>query len=97
MQPLVQFVNGELVTSSVLVAKHFNKEHSHILDVIYKIRDSSDKSGTYFYFEVLNDSQTVIEYLITKTGFEMLSMALISKDILKPKRMFLDAFDEIDK
>jgi phage regulator Rha-like protein len=94
---LIQYINGEWVTSSLLVAKYFNKEHTIILDKINTIRKDSDVSNVYYYHEVTDEHQNIIEYLITKTGFEMLAMALLSKDILKPKRMFLDAFLECDK
>lgn len=92
--------DGQAMTSSIIVAKEFGKEHKHVLR---DIRDLLSKGGapkiglTPMFIEssYVNEQNglTLPMYLITRDGFSLLAMGFTGDKALEFKLKFLKAFN----
>jgi phage regulator Rha-like protein len=55
MNELVKFENGKVVTTSLIVAEKFGKEHRHVLDSIRSIISSAENSDQYYLSDTYKD------------------------------------------
>jgi anti-repressor protein len=103
--------NGQLVTDSLLVAKHFEKRHDHVLRDIReigrdlpKIGEIDSSSDSIEDFNRLNfqpidytDSKgrTYTKYFITQSGFMLLTMSFTGSKALRVKIAYINRFEEM--
>ena len=80
---LVSNRDGRLVTSSLLVAEHFGKQHKNVIRAIEKlIADCPDSEFSrlnfeprnYHYFTAKNQKREAVMYEMTRNGFAILAM-----------------------
>lgn len=96
MNELAVIKNNQAVTSSRIVAEHFEKDHNELKK---KIRDlQKDMGGTphiYFHEAEYSDSMNRIqtEYLMNRDGFSLLAMGFTGLKALTFKMDFIEAFN----
>lgn len=99
-QPLVFQEEGQAMTTSLIVAREFNKDHRHVLDAIRKLITGSAQNSAYpkdmfreeFYTNEQN-GQRYPMYLMTRDGFTLLAMGFTGERALEFKMKFLQAFN----
>ena len=98
--PVVVIEKGVPVTTSLMVAKYFKKQHRHVLRSIRNIECSDE-------FRLRNFGQTVVTrknpsggadipseaYTMTKDGFMFLAMGFTGKDAALWKERFINTFN----
>jgi Rha family phage regulatory protein len=90
-------VDGKITTTSVEIAKIFNKEHSNILR---DIRSLPQDNFSLFNFEeseyISLRGQKQPSYNLTRDGFSLLAMGFTGKKAYKWKIQFIDAFNKME-
>lgn len=93
--------DGQLLTSSLMVAQYFGKRHKHILRDIERLRGTIPDPGfswTNFgpipYLDSVGRVQLM--YRLTKDGFYMLTMGFTGKKALEWKVKFINAFNQME-
>ena len=99
MGEIVYLNNNKTVTTSLMVAEYFHKNHAHVLRDIEKL-DCSDKFrqsnfGLSSYQSEQNKKLPM--YLITKDGFVFLVMGYRGKSAAEIKEKYIYAFNEMEK
>lgn len=98
---LVEQSVGQIFTTSLKVAEHFQKRHKNILRDIEKLlADCPDSEFTGLNFELSNyqDStgRTLPMYRLTHDGFAILAMGFTGPKALQWKIDFLNAFRSME-
>lgn len=90
--------NGQLITTSRLVAKKFGKRHSNILRDIDNLECPQDFTQLNFEFSEYTDptGRKLREYIITKDGFSFLAMGFTGKEASKFKVDYINAFNRME-
>lgn len=86
---------GNPITNSLLVAKHFEKEHRNVIRSIRNLA-AQNRATKYFYettFE--NRGQKYPMFLMTQEGFSLLVMGFTGKKAFNFKMDFIDAFKQL--
>ena len=106
MTDLVQIQNNQVVTSSLEVAKHFNKRHNNVMrDIenlikgLLKIEQSTDPTEM-FYLDNYTSEQNghkYLHYLMNRDGFNLLVMGFTGEEALEWKMKFVKAFNKMEK
>lgn len=101
---IIQVKENEVVTTSLLIAEKFNKNH---MDVLRKIEDlitqieTGAKLRSLYYFEKSEQKDTYGQYrpmyYITRDGFSLLTMGLTGYEAIFWKLKYLQAFNEMEK
>lgn len=88
---------AEAITTSIKVAKHFNRNHRDILRNIRNLECSSDFSARNFALTDYIDNQGKSRpmYEMTKNGFVFLVMGFTGKTASLFKESYINAFDEM--
>lgn len=102
---LIQVVNNELTTTSLLVAEKFHKNHAHVLRDIDSLinRMSEDNpisdSPKLFVRSEYSTSQnkSVPMYVMNRDGFALLAMGFTGKEALTWKLEYIKAFNKMEK
>ena len=95
--------NGEPVTSSLEVAKHFDKRHDHVIrDIENLLKLMSPNLGALkqMFFETVYIDKKNEErkcYEMTKDGFMLLAMGFSGQKALAWKLKYIQAFNEMEK
>lgn len=109
MDNLVIQQNNQPITTSRMVARKFNKRHSHVLRDIERIVKHSStlspKLGSVEFGRLnfapssYKDStgRTLTEYHITKNGFSVLAMGFTGKKALEFKIAIMNEFDKLQE
>ena len=86
---------GKDVTTSLIIAKIFNKEHFHVLRDIDKLACSQEFRQSNFGLSSYINSQNkeMPMYEITKNGFSILAMGFTGEKAAKFKEDFIREFD----
>lgn len=101
-EQLVSIQDGKVVTSSLQVAKYFEKEHRHVLRDIRDIDCSSkfkeSNFGLSFYIRELQGrgQHKYPMYYMTKDGFTFLVMGFTGKQAAKFKEDYINAFNKME-
>lgn len=99
MNQLVVNQNGNPVTTSRKVANKFGKRHTDVVRAIKNLECSPEFSVSNFantpYVHEQN-SQTYVEYVMTKDGFYFLGMGFTGKEAAQFKEEFICAFNEME-
>lgn len=89
---------GNPVTSSLLVAEKFGKEHKHVLDSIREILRSAENSAQFYYSTTYKDSMNRSQemFIMSRDGFSLLVMGFTGKEAMKFKIEFIQAFNNME-
>lgn len=96
---LTEINNGQIITSSRLVAEKFNKQHKHVLDSINEIITAENSALTQMFFETTYQAGTgknYKQYLMNRDGFSLLAMGFTGKKALAWKFKFIQAFNDME-
>ena len=93
--------NDQAVTSSLLVAKSFGKEHKHVLDSIRKLVEGCAEISADPMFEETTyvneqNGQTYPMYLMNRDGFTLLVMDFKGKKAMQFKLDYIKAFNKME-
>lgn len=109
MNNVIIVENGEPMTTSLEVAKYFDKEHRDVLRAIDNIIEKGlrnitqtlkDKAMAYFELsEYVNEQnhQTYRMYKMNQKGFSLLAGGFTDKKFMEYKVMFVEQFDDMQK
>lgn len=101
---LIQVRENETVTTSLLVAEKFNKDHKNVLrkidSLISEIEVGSILSQSNFfkkseYIDSYNRPQSI--YYMNRDGFTLLAMGFTGKEALTWKLKYIEAFNDMEK
>lgn len=101
---LIQVKENETVTTSLLVAEKFNKNHKDVLRKIESLRLEIEtgailRSLDFFkkseYVDTKGESRPM--YLLNRDGFTLLAMGFTGKEALMWKLKYIQAFNEMEK
>lgn len=98
MNELVKVVNGEIVVSSMDVAKRFNKRHDNVILSIKNLECSEEFSRRNFKerdYKVRGRSYP--SYDLTRDGFSFLCMGFTGKEAAKWKEQYIKAFNAMER
>lgn len=86
----------KLVTTSLKVAEHFQKEHKHVLENIRKL--AAEKSAAKFFKETtyLDRGKNYPMYEMDRDGFSLLAMSFTGEKALKWKLDYIKAFNAME-
>lgn len=92
---------GNPVTTSLLVAEKFSKEHRHVLDAIRNLIKSAENSAvlSMFYETTYLNSQNKKQpmFIMNRDGFSLLVMGFTGEKALQFKIEFINAFNKMEK
>ena len=99
MEELVkQNENGQVVTTSLLVAEKFSKNHRDVMRSIQELLTSAQNCAHLFvettYLDSYNREQPM--YAMNRDGFSLLVMGFTGKEALKFKLDFIGAFNKME-
>jgi len=102
MEELVfKSAKGNPVTTSLLVAIKFGKEHRHVLDAIRNLITTAENSAvlSMFYETTYLNSQNKNQpmYIMNRDGFSLLVMGFTGPEALQFKLDFIVAFNGMEK
>ena len=99
MKSLVQVTEGQVVVSTRQVAEHFDKRHTHVLDIIKELLNSAENSAQWFFREEYKDAsgKSNPEYLMNRDGFSLLVMGFTGKKALEWKIKYIQAFNAMEE
>lgn len=87
------------LTTSLIVAEKFRKQHKHVMDKIEKLRTEDEEDRPNFrlisYTDSMNRERKMYE--MDKHGFIILAMRFTGKKALKWQHRFVDAFEAMEK
>ena len=101
IESLVDDIDDEPKTSSLLIAEKFNKKHKNVLRIIENLSCSEDfwrlnfEPRNYEYQTGKNQIRQEKMYHITKDGFSMLVMGFTGKEAMIWKENFINAFNAL--
>lgn len=89
--------NGVLTVGSVEVARHFEKQHKHVLQTIYDLAAENSAAKNMFIESTYeNRGKQYPQYLITRDGFSLLVMGFTGKKALEWKLKYIEAFNKME-
>lgn len=98
MNSLVQVNDGQIVVESRKIAKHFDKQHKHVLDAIENI--TAENSAVISMFcettYTAGTGKAYKEYLMNRDGFSLLVMGFTGKKALEWKIKYIQAFNAME-
>lgn len=96
--PILTLVNNKPVTTSAVVAEHFNKRHDNVLRSIAKLDCSKEFNALNFesveYLDSKGEKRPA--YQMTKDGFVFLCMGFTGKEAAKWKEAYIEAFNKME-
>lgn len=99
--PDLSIVDGQITTTSVQVAQHFNKRHRDVIRAINNLVRELPPEGMrnfaqgYYTMPETGDQQHKM-YRITRDGFTLLAMGFTGKEALQWKLTYLQAFNRME-
>lgn len=102
--PVVSIVNNHAKTTSLEVARVFEKRHDHVVRDIKKLCEeiSNDfKLPNFGEFEIIEENASGLKitktcYEITKDGFVLLAMGFTGKKAMQFKLAYIEAFNKME-
>lgn len=96
--PTLLMADGQPTATSLQVAEHFGKRHTHMLRAIRNLGVSEEFSRLNFgprdYFDERGKVQPM--YDMTRDGFAMLAMGFTGKEALRWKEAYITAFNAME-
>lgn len=91
--------NGNIVTTSLLVAEKFGKEHRHVLEAIRELIRTAENSALLNWFEesayVSAQNKELPMFIMNQDGFTLLVMGFSGKKALGFKMDYIQAFNNM--
>lgn len=101
---LIQVKENKTVTTSLLVAEKFGKNHSHVLrdinNLILKIEENPILDAPRFFEKseyITEQNKKASMYYLNRDGFTLLAMGFTGKEALEWKLKYIQAFNEMEK
>lgn len=95
---LVDIYKEQVVTTSLSVAKNFDKEHKHVLRDIREIISKNEKMKKCFYEGVYTiNNRSYKKYYMNRDGFTILVMGFSGKKAFDFKVEYIEAFNQMEK
>ena len=93
--------NDQAVTSSLLIAEKFGKEHKHVLDAIRElIKGCAENSADPMFEETTyingQNKQAYPMFLMNRDGFTLLAMGFTGKKAMQFKLEYIKAFNKME-
>jgi len=97
--PEVQVENGVVITTSIEVARVFEKQHTHVMRDIRNLlielpKNNESNFGLVDYKDRKGETRPC--YHLTRDGFTLLAMGFTGKKALQFKLAYIDAFNRMD-
>jgi Rha family phage regulatory protein len=96
--PTLAAREGQITATSLQVAEHFGKRHTHVLRSIRNLQVSEEFSRLNFgprdYFDERGKVQPM--YDITRDGFAMLAMGFTGKEAARWKEAYISTFNAME-
>lgn len=96
--PALEAREGQITATSLQVAEHFGKRHTHVLRSIRNLQVSEEFSRLNFgprdYFDERGKVQPM--YDITRDGFAMLAMGFTGKEAARWKEAYISTFNAME-
>lgn len=94
--------NNQALTSSLLVAEKFGKEHKHVLDAIRElIQGCAENSADPMFVETIyvneQNKQEYPMFIMNRDGFTLLAMGFTGKKAMRFKLDYIAAFNAMEK
>lgn len=94
--------DDQVLTSSLLVAETFGKEHKHVLEAVRElIKGCAQKSADPLFDESTyihpQNGQEYPMYIMNRDGFTLLAMGFTGDKALEFKLKYIQAFNEMEK
>jgi len=92
--------NGQAITSSLLVAQKFGKEHKHVIESIRELLRTAENSALLSmfvestYLTVQNKEMPM--FIMNRDGFNLLTMGFTGVKALNYKLEFIEAFNKME-
>ena len=99
MANLVEVNNEQVVTTSIMVAESFGKQHKHVLRDIENLT-AQDWAVKNMFEKTTYKNERNREYpmyLINRDGFTLLAMGFNGKEALKFKLQYIEAFNKMEE
>ena len=99
MNNLVIMQEQQAVTTSLMIAEVFGKEHKHVLRDIEKYEKDVPNFGLMFYEGETLDSYNRERktYFMNRDGFTLLAMSFTGRKALDFKLKYIEAFNQMEK
>lgn len=99
MNQLVIIENQQAVTSSIQVAKSFEKQHAHVLRQIDELKKDVSNFGEIFFETEISDKYGRLRraYLMNRDGFTLLAMGFTGTKALQFKLAYINAFKKMEE
>jgi Rha family phage regulatory protein len=99
---LVKIENGQILTSSLVVAEIFGKEHKNVLrDIENVIGSDSNKEFNRLKIEPIEyldgRKRKQKAYALTRNGFSLIAMGFTGKEATDWKIKYINAFEQMEK
>lgn len=94
--------SNQVLTSSLLVAEKFGKNHKHVLESIRElVRGCAEKSADPMFAESTyintQNGQEYPMFIMNRDGFTLLAMGFTGEKALKFKLEYIDEFNKMEK
>lgn len=96
---LVELHNGQVVTTSLLIAEQFNRNHGHILRDIRELDCSLQFKQQHFVPDTYVDAQSKKRpiYYIIRDGFTFLAFGFTGETAARFKEQYIAAFNKMEQ
>jgi len=103
VHPVVEIRDGQPITTSIEVARVFEKRHDHVLDAIKTLVAQLDEDYRPNFREVITEyqngkggTQTAPAYHLTRDGFTLLAFGFTGKRAMAFKLAYIKAFNQME-
>ncbi|MFR1060655.1 MAG: Rha family transcriptional regulator [Enterocloster sp.] len=86
-----------LITTSLKVAEHFEKEHRHVLDAIRNLTAENSAASFFTLTTYKNRGKEYPMYEMDRDGFSLLAMGFTGEKALRWKLDYIKAFNAMEK
>lgn len=93
--------SNQVLTSSLLVADKFGKNHKHVLDAIRELISSAEKSAVLKMFVpstyIASNNKENPMFIMNRDGFTLLAMGFTGENALQFKLEYINAFNKMEE
>lgn len=87
-----------VVTTSLIVAEHFGKQHQHVLRAIENLAVQNWTAKSFFFKSTYENRGKLYKmYYMNRDGFSLLVMGFTGKKAIEWKIKFINAFNEMEE
>lgn len=98
--PDLEIIEGQITTTSLQIAEHFGKRHTHVLRAIRNLLAELPENArpNFGLSEFTDDTgRKLPAYRITRDGFTLLAMGFTGKEAMQWKVAYLTAFNKMEQ